>query len=155
MKPRALLACLACSLLADAAVAAEPAPPSPPPPLVEQARALVKTHVVQAIEQRDRKRSAFSRAPAAPTARRVRVLDATPQRDAHGHGYVRFAIDSRWDGEEDWSKDDIAGCVYVDTGVVFVDVGDAFRGAADVFAGRHGDDVPVVCRPAAASTTNG
>jgi hypothetical protein len=171
MKPHALLPCLVCSLLADIATAGEPASASPPAapssPFVERARAVVHAQVIAALQEHEQRHSMFSRSPPVPAERRVRILDATPTKDARGAGFVRFAVDDRWGPIDEWNNDDTVGCVYVDDGAVYVDTGDTdgstFRRAADLFGDRRGggDDVPVVCRPAPApsstpaSTTNG
>jgi hypothetical protein len=155
MQRHVCLALLVCALSADAAVADEPSPSSssaappkaPSSRLVDKADALVRAQLVQPMAAREKKRSVFSRAPPQASERRVRILDAAPAKDGADRGYVRFAIDERWFDDE-WSNDDLTGCVYVDDDQVFVDVGDAFRRADAFFAGRAGskDDVPVVCR---------
>ena len=99
------------------------------------AAALVEEQLIRPMAAKDEGRSKFSRALPPPTARRVRVIDREAQRDTAGKAFVRFAVDERrgWfdeDTDDNWTKNQITGCAYLDSREVFVKRGDAFHPAA-------------------------
>ena len=114
------------------------------------AAALVKKKLIEPIKKAESHRSRFSRGAPVAVERRVRVLDAQLLTDAHGRGFVRFAIDVRFPGE--WITDAAIGCAYLADGTVFVRLQgqNDYRPAAALL----GDDVkapPEVCRSASAA----
>ena len=115
-------------------------------PSADAAKALVEKKVVAPLQKAESRRSKFSRAMPVPVTRRVRVIDTTPQVDARGAEFVRFAVDER---RRDWVADRVQGCVYVKTGKVFVQRGDDFK-APRVLRGKKARAQPVVCRAAQA-----
>jgi hypothetical protein len=99
--------------------------------------ALVEQQLVQPLAAKENARSKFSRARQPAAARRVRVLDTAALHDTAGKAFVRFAVDEKhgWfdddeDGDEGWMKDQITGCVYVDSREVFVQRGREIHPAA-------------------------
>lgn len=75
--------------------------------------------------------------------RRIRILDATPKKDATGATFVSFAIDGRHGyGADDeaeegsWRENEMTGCAYLERGEVFVKVGENHR-AAEVKLGKR------------------
>lgn len=112
----------------------------------------MQSKLVQPLKERDGRRSRFSRALPAPTARRVRILDEAPRKDAKGATFVRFAIDSRrgivlGEDEKGWMKDDETGCVYLDDKQVFVRIEDRHY-PAGILLGKKADPAEVhTCQP--------
>ena len=98
--------------------------------------ALVSRDLIQPLAVKEGSQSKFSRARLPPQARRVRILDDKPQKDAQGDAFVRFAVDARHgfhtaDGDgPPWRLATITGCVYLARNQVFVQRGDQFRPAA-------------------------
>jgi hypothetical protein len=88
-----------------------------------------------------------SRALPPPRARRVRVTQSTLSTDKSGRSFVPFSVDVKY-GSSEWSKDDIVGCVYRETGELFVKKGDAYR-PAEFLLGKNVKPVPGVCEAAA------
>lgn len=118
-------------------------------PLAQWAKQRVEQGLVQAMTKMENKRSKFSRARLAPPERRVRVLATTYSQDKKGRKFVPFAVDARW-GEE-WSNDDITGCVYQGSANIFVKIGDEYR-PAEFLLGKEVDAVPGVCEAAQAES---
>lgn len=118
-------------------------------PLAQWAKQRVDQGLVQALTQTEHKRSKFSRARIAPPERRVRILATTYSVDKKGRKFVPFAVDARY-GEE-WSNDDITGCVYQGSANIFVKIGDEYRPAAFLL-GKEVDAVPGVCETAPAES---
>ena len=143
------LPCLLSMLCASSLALAEP-PNAEATKAQQAATSLVRKKLVRPLAKRTSKRKMFSRVAPVPTERRVRVLDATPQADARGRRFVRFAVDTRrgWDDEGRWKQGAIVGCVYPDSGQVFVQEGDEFHPARSAL-GKDTKPRAVVCRPAA------
>jgi hypothetical protein len=115
------------------------------PTLAEWAQRRVEEGLVKPLEaQRDR---IPSRAMPPPRQRRVRVTQATLTNDKEGRGFVPFAIDIKYGGDE-WQKDDIVGCVYRASGDLYVKKGDAYRPAAFLL-GKNVKPVAGVCEAGA------
>jgi hypothetical protein len=119
------------------AVRPEPAAAEGASPEARSAQALVGRDLIQPLAAKERNQPRFSRASLPAQARRVRILDQQPRKDADGRGFVRFAVDARFGlGEPEagddsrWRRDAITGCVYLDRSQVFVERGDQFRPAA-------------------------
>jgi hypothetical protein len=134
MKRLSMLALLICSHTTFAEPANGAAPEAKTAG-TQAAEALVSRDLIQPLAAKDSNASRFSRARLPPQARRVRILDEQPSKDAQGLAFVRFAIDARHglhtaDGKGDWSMSVITGCVYLDRSQVFVQSGDQFRPAA-------------------------
>lgn len=134
------------SILCASAALAEP------PVLTAEAHkhvsALVHEHLVKPMKRADSKRSRFSRGVSMPLERRVRVLAS--HTDVTGKHFVRFAIDARpagSEGNDDWDRDQLIGCVYVSESQVFVQRGNQYLAADSML---DGDDEPhaTACRPA-------
>jgi hypothetical protein len=121
---------------------AEPTAANSPAPAAKSteakaAVALVSRVLIQPLALKERNVSRFSRARLPPQARRVRILDEQPRKDATGNTFVRFAVDARRgfsadpDADESrWRQATITGCVYLDRSEVFVKKGDEYRPAA-------------------------
>jgi hypothetical protein len=121
---------------------AEPTAAGGPPldaktPQAKTAQALVSRDLIQPLAAKESQRSRFSRASLPVQARRVRILDEQPSKDALGNAFVRFAVDVRHgfaapvDGDESrWQLATITGCAYLDRSQVFVKKGDEYRPAA-------------------------
>jgi hypothetical protein len=100
-----------------------------------KATTLVNERLIQPLAAKEQDRSKFSRARPAPSERRVRFVDDTPQHDTAGDAFLTFAIDEHhgWSdsaSDENWTKSTMTGCVYVDRGEVFIKRGNAFHPAA-------------------------
>src|SRR5215831_17051047 len=82
---------------------AEPTAASGPSPEAKEAKtaemktaeALVSRELIQPLAAKESGSSRFSRGRLPAQARRVRVLDEHPQKDARGGDFVRFAVDAR------------------------------------------------------------
>jgi hypothetical protein len=75
-------------------------PPAVPPTVAQKAAAaLVRRMLIEPLKKSESRRSRFSRAAPVAVERRVRVLDARAQTDAHGRSFVRCAVDARYPGE--------------------------------------------------------
>lgn len=113
----------------------------------------MESKLVEPLRERDARRSRFSRALPAPTARRVRILDDAARKDATGATFVRFAIDMRRGffiagDEAGWKKDAETGCAYLDDNQVFVRMKDRHY-PADLLLGKKSDPAePHTCQPA-------
>jgi len=115
--------------------------------------ALVEQQLVQPLAAKEADRSKFSRARQPAAARRVRVLDTAALHDSAGNAFVRFAVDEKhgWfdddddDGDEGWMKDQITGCVYVDSREVFVQRGREIHPAAAKLGKRTKAAAASVC----------
>jgi hypothetical protein len=95
---------------------------------------LVSDKLIRPLAAKEREQSKFSRAALPPSERRVRMLDDKEQTDSAGNSFFAFAIDARhgWsddDGEANWTKSAITGCVYLSKGEVFIKRGKAFHPA--------------------------
>lgn len=110
--------------------------------LVKWARERVQQGLVRPLAQQENSR--FSRSRPAPHERRVRILEATLQRDKDDKGFVPFAIDIRYDSE--WAPN-FEGCVYRQTGALFVKIGDEYY-PADFLLGKEVDEAAGVCQVA-------
>lgn len=101
-----------------------------------EAVSLVNQQLIGPLVAKERKQSKFSRARLPPAERRVRVVEAEPQRDSAGDVFYTFVIDTRYgwvddsDDEADWEKNAMTGCVYPGRGQVFIKRGKAFHPAA-------------------------
>jgi hypothetical protein len=99
-----------------------------------QAEKVVKDELLTPLAKKDGARSRFSRSRPPPRVRRLRIPDATPRTDANGQSFVAFSVDEKFgwvaDKEDEWEKDAIEGCVYVDSKEVFVKSGKDYRPAA-------------------------
>lgn len=123
-----------------------------PPAERDTATALVHSQLVRPLSERDSRRSRFSRARPAPTARRVRILDEAPLVDATGAAFFRFAIDTRRgyfdaDDQGTWTKNAEVGCVYPERQGVYVRVGDRHYPVAFLLGERPEPAEPHVCQP--------
>lgn len=141
---------LATSSLVSAAPEAQARPARAP-----TAASLVEEQLIRPLEAKEVGRSKFSRARQPATARRVRMIDLAPQRDASGRTFVRFVVDERFgffggdDEEDSWSKDAITGCAYVDSREVFVKRGNAFHPAESRLGKKTKAAAGSVCNAAA------
>jgi len=141
-----LLSMLLTNLCASVALAEAPVDASK---LQEGATALVNKQIVQPLKRSEAKRKRFSRDPEPPKSRRVRVLDAEAQTDAHGEQFVRFAVDAlfRWEEDGKWTEDVYVGCVYLEQRAVFVQQESGYTPASRALMGE--DDARLdVCRAA-------
>lgn len=124
--------------------------------LVASARSVLQTKLLEPLQKKENDRSRFSRAALPPSARRIRILDDTPQTDGKGRPFLQFAVDeSRAFGvvkekegtEADWFRNAIMGCVYPETGDVMVRRGEVYY-TSSVLLGRTTPMAPTdVCRP--------
>lgn len=112
-------------------------PPAPDTPDQAQLKSTIDKVLLKPLAAREARQSRFSRVRMPPDERRVRVLDAQPQKDAEGNEFVAFAVDSKsgWavddtDTPEEWLKDAITGCGYVGSGELFVKRGDSYYASA-------------------------
>ncbi len=109
-----------------------------------KAERLVKQQLLSPLKVQEDKRSRFSRARLPPSDRRVRVLDGAAKKDKMGNTFVRFAVDGRYGlaamsaakSEADWTKNEIRGCVYADSGEIFVQYGKQQFRDASVMLGK-------------------
>jgi hypothetical protein len=132
-----------------------PIPAEAADPLVTSAQSVVQAKFLDPLQKMESNRSRFSRAVLPPQARRVRILDNTPQADREGRLFLSFAVDeSRSFGiekdkgvaEDQWFKNAITGCVYPQTGDVLVKLGEAYY-ASSVLLGRSTPTSPAdVCQ---------
>ena len=141
--------------LAVASIFANPALPAKTlDDSLNPAKPLIQAKLVQPLEEKEAKRSRFSRAALPPQARRIRITDEAPQKDAQGRAFVSFAIDQTHAlgnideiQEENWTKDAITGCAYLKSGEVLVRRGEVYY-ASSVLLGA---DAPAasaeVCHP--------
>jgi hypothetical protein len=115
------------------------------------ALALVSHDLVEPLAAKEVSRSKFSRARMPAQARRVRILDDQAQTDARGVAFVRFAIDARHgylpEDEDNWRKDAITGCVYLERSQIFVKQGDQFRPAAFLLGKNLKPAAAPTCKP--------
>ncbi len=115
------------------------APPEPDDSVSAPIRSMVEKVLLKPLAAKEQRQSRLSRAMLPATARRVRVLDAAPQKDSEGKRFVTFAVDVRhgWDldGEEGpdqarWQANEITGCGYPESGEVFIKRKGDYYGAA-------------------------
>jgi hypothetical protein len=119
------------------------------PPEVDEAaaaptKAMVEKMLLKPLAAREHRQNRLSRVMQPASARRIRVLDAVPQKDSDGKEFVTFAVDVRygWDlGEEpakaeEWERNEIAGCAYPDSGEVFIKRGEGHYAAAILLGKR-------------------
>lgn len=114
------------------------------PTLAEWAQRRVEDGLVKPLAQQEA--HSFSRARPPARARRVRVLATTATLDKERHGFVPYAIDVRWGGDE-WHENDLVGCAYQGSGKLFVKIGDGYRPAAFLL-GKDEPAVPGACEAA-------
>jgi hypothetical protein len=124
--------------------------------LVTSAQSVLQMKLLEPLQKREANRSRFSRAVSPPQARRIRILDDSPQTDREGRSFLAFAVDEtrslgieeEKDGADtNWFKNAITGCVYPETGVVMVKRGEIYY-ASSVLLGRPTPTAPAdVCRP--------
>lgn len=122
--------------------------------LVASARSALQTRLLEPLQKKEEDRSRFSRAVLPPQARRIRILDNTPQTDGRGRLFIQFAIDEsraivvkKESTEAGWLRDAIMGCVYPETGDVMVRRGEVYY-ASSVLLGRSTPMAPAdVCQP--------
>jgi hypothetical protein len=122
---------------------------------VKTAEVLVSRELIQPLAAKEENRSRFSRASLPPQARRVRILDEQPRKDALGNAFVRFAVDARHgfvpvDDPSPWRLATITGCVYLDRSQVFVKKGDEYRPAAFLLGKNLKAAAETTCQPEAA-----
>jgi hypothetical protein len=147
-------------LLFSPTIFAEPAaagdsPPDAKNPQAKTAQALVSRDLIQPLAAKESKRSRFSRASLPVQARRVRILDEQPSKDAQGIAFVRFAVDARHGfrapGDDDpsgWRLATIVGCVYPDRSQIFVKKGEEYRPAAFLLGKDVKAAAETTCQPA-------
>jgi hypothetical protein len=160
MKRLSILAILAFSRMTFAEpTAADGSSPDVKSAEARAAEALVSRDLIQPLAAKEGSRSRFSRARLAPQARRVRILDEQPRKDARGRAFMRFAVDARHgiravagDDESAWRRDTITGCAYLDRGQVFVSSGDQFRPAAFLLGKNLKAAAETTCQAAPART---
>jgi hypothetical protein len=153
MKRLSILAILICSRTTFA----DPAPASDAAPAVttaeaKTAEALIVRDMVQPLTEREQRRSRFSRGAQPAQARRVRILDEQPHKDAAGGGFLRFAVDARHGRaavKAPWRLATITGCVYPDRNQIFVQRGDEYRPAAFLLGKNLKAVAETTCRPVA------
>ncbi len=143
---------------------AEPTAASGSPPDAKSAEAktaqgLVSRELIQPLAARESSRGKFSRASLPPQARRVRILDDQPQKDALGNAFVRFAVDAHHgfaaaDDESRWQLAAITGCAYLDRSQVFVKRGDQYRPAAFLLGKNLKAAAETTCQPAQAQVAH-
>jgi hypothetical protein len=122
--------------------------------LATSAKSTLQAKLLEPLQKKEEQRSRFSRAVTPPSARRVRVPEEAPGKDARGRSYLAFAVDERRsfgvvpdhaDPEAEWYRDAIVGCVYPDTGDVFIRRGETYY-AASVLLGKPTQTAPAgVC----------
>jgi hypothetical protein len=122
----------------------------------KSAVALVSHDLIQPLAAKEERDRRFTRAALPPQARRVRILDEKPRKDAQGVAFMRFSIDARFgyvrpSGEEDsqWRPNTITGCVYLERDQVFVKKGDSYRSAAFLLGKKVKAAAESTCAPAA------
>lgn len=135
--------------------AASGAPPEATSPQAKAAQALVSRELIQPLAAKESHRSKFSRASLPAQARRVRILDEQPRKDAQGNAFVRFAVDAHHgfaapvDGDpSQWQLATITGCAYVDRSQVFVQRGEEYRPAAFLLGKNVKPAAEATCQPA-------
>jgi hypothetical protein len=135
--------------------AAGGSPPDAKNPQAKTAQALVSRDLIQPLAAKESKRSRFSRASLPVQARRVRILDEQPSKDARGNAFVRFAVDAHHgfaapvDGDESrWQLATITGCAYLDRSQVFVKKGEEYRPAAFLLGKDVKAAAETTCQPA-------
>ena len=118
------------------------------------AQETVQTKLVQPLAKKEESRPKYSRAVMPPSARRVRILDKTPQVDTKGKSFFTFAIDESRGfispdpkiAEATWMKDTITGCVYVASGEVLIKRGDVYYPGSVLMGVRAPTPPAGVCR---------
>lgn len=100
--------------------------------------------LVKPLKKREENRSGFSRVIQAPKERRLRILQTRMSRDKRGRTFLAYSIDVRY-GDE-W-HDDIAGCVYTQSGNIYVQRGDEYR-PHQFLLGKDVKPVAGVCQAA-------
>jgi hypothetical protein len=110
----------------------------------------VEEKLVKPLAEKENERSRFSRARLPPSARRVRITQATPTLDKNGREYVSFAVDVRYGPE--WTENDIVGCAYPKSGALLVKRGNEYR-PATILLGKSEDPVAGACVPASTAKT--
>ncbi|HCU24590.1 MAG TPA: hypothetical protein DF383_06195 [Deltaproteobacteria bacterium] len=92
--------------------------------LAASSEVILQQKLLTPLQEKEDRRSRFSRASLPASERRVRILENAPQTDAKGNAFLPFAIDERqiWSkaAQESWTKDAITGCVYPEAGKIFV-----------------------------------
>jgi hypothetical protein len=115
------------------------------------ALALVSRDLIEPLAVKETNQSKFSRASMPAQARRVRILDEQPRMDARGVAFVRFAVDARHgylpEGDANWRKDAITGCVYLERSQIFIKKGDQFRPAAFLLGKNLKAAADTTCKP--------
>ncbi len=129
-------------LLSCAFVSSVPSLASAEETLVNWARQRVEDGLVKPLAERDGSGN-FGRKRPPPRERRVRILASTLSHDKSGDAFVPFALDSRF-GSGEWSKNDVVGCAYRESGSLFVKIGSAYRPAA-ILLGKPVEPVSGVC----------
>ena len=121
-------------------------PPAVPATDSQNAAALVQRKLIEPLKKSESRRSRFSRGAPVAVERRLRVIDAQVQTDAHGRSFVRFAVDARYPGEQrSWSESALTGCAYPADGRVFVQAGSQYVPASAIL-GEDAAPVSDVCR---------
>lgn len=74
----------------------------------------IQKALIEPLADKEQNQGRFTRGRQPVQARRIRLLDSDPLKDADGKAFVTFAVDARR------GRDTLTGCVYPGTGAVFV-----------------------------------
>lgn len=103
----------------------------------------IQEQLIEPLQKKEAKRPRFSRAAPPPSARRIRILETTPETDAKGRPFLAFAIDESRSAvakldpdsaDADWRKDAITGCLYPNSKEIWVKLGETYY-ASNVLLG--------------------
>ncbi len=117
--------------------------------------AIVETKLLTPLHKKEQDRSRFSRAALPATARRVRILDKSPQSDTQGRAFFRFAVDESRSlkikqkdtkADFDWQQNTITGCVYPKTREVLVRLDKNYYDASVMWGIKTAEKTTDVCR---------
>jgi hypothetical protein len=133
-----------------------------PTPVMMEAASVVQKKLLAPLAIHDAAESRFMRALLPPLARRVRILDSQPRKDARGGAFVSFAVDARHgylktleNDAKRWYRDAITGCVYLGDGTIFVKRGDGFRPGEFLLGKKSPAAAEYVCKGEPAQVARG
>ncbi len=112
---------------------------------VASAKAVLQANLLEPLQNKEDKRSRFSRAALPPQARRIRILDNTRRTDAKGQSFISFAIDESRGSDSHWLQDAITGCVYPKTGKILVRRGTVYYSSSILLGQKTPISPPGVC----------
>ena len=121
---------------------------------VASAKAVIQSNLLEPLQDKEDKRSRFSRAVLPPQVRRIRILDNALHIDAQGQAFVSFAVDESRDidanSDQDhadtrWLQAAITGCVYPKTGKILVRRGSVYYSSSILLGQKTSIAPPDVC----------